>query len=179
MIYYGMIIYKLTHKTSGKCYIGQTVRDFELRWKEHCDPKRVCSAIGSAIQKYGLETFSKEVIGAYNNLEDLNNAEIYFIEWHNSVSPNGYNLMSGGEGGIPNEETKNKLVKSHLGIIPSEETRRKMGNASRGRKHSEKTITKLRSLRENMTPILCLNNGIIYFFSMRGRKAIETKISKH
>ena len=30
-----MLIYKITNKINGKCYIGQTIKPAEVRWKEH------------------------------------------------------------------------------------------------------------------------------------------------
>ena len=30
-----MLIYKITNKINNKCYIGQTIKSAEERWKEH------------------------------------------------------------------------------------------------------------------------------------------------
>ena len=30
-----MLIYKITNKINNKCYIGQTIKNAEERWKEH------------------------------------------------------------------------------------------------------------------------------------------------
>ena len=45
-------------------------------------------------------------------------------------------------GNIINEETKNKISKSHIGIRPNKETRLKMRKAKLGKKQSKETIQK-------------------------------------
>ena len=136
-IFFG-IIYKITNKNSGKAYIGQTVGTLEKRWKAHCKPKNACVALKQAIEKYGQECFSKEIIGIYYSQEDLDNAEIYFIDWHNSISPNGYNLKSGGGSiGRFSQESKAKMSKSHTGKKLSKETRAKMGASTYQSAHAE------------------------------------------
>lgn len=39
MIYVGMIIYKITNKSNGMVYIGQTIGEFKLRWRDRSHVK--------------------------------------------------------------------------------------------------------------------------------------------
>jgi len=64
---------------------------------------------------------------------DANRLEIEEIEKHKSISPNGYNLTSGGDANKPSEETRKKLVDSHRN--PSAETRAKLSAAHTGVKN--------------------------------------------
>jgi hypothetical protein len=51
-----------------------------------------------SINKYGEDNFEFETIDSANNLDELNDKEIYWINFYNSVSPNGYNVTGGGQG---------------------------------------------------------------------------------
>ena len=144
------VIYKITNKISGKSYIGQTIRDFDIRWKEHCGDKRHSAYIYNAVKKYGESIFSREIIGIYNNLIDLNNAEAYFVDYHNCIAPNGYNLHSGGNSHKVSEETRKRMSESKkgnksywFGKLHSTESKSKISVANTGRKMSEETKNKM------------------------------------
>ena len=138
------IIYKITNRINGKIYIGQTIRKFEVRWKEHSYDSRNDNPLYNSIKKYGNSAFSKEIIGTYYSMEDLNNAEEYYIQYHNSLSPNGYNLHTGGNNHTTSEDTKIKISKAisgekngNFGKVFSNEIRLKISNANKGKKRSE------------------------------------------
>jgi group I intron endonuclease len=130
-----MIIYKITNKIDGNIYIGQTVNTLSRRMACHYAGNQK-GYIASAFKKHGRDRFSVEVIGKYNSIEDLNNAEEYFIEFFNSMAPNGYNLITGGRNRIPSEETRKKLSDSHKGYKHSKEALRKMSLSGKGRRQS-------------------------------------------
>ena len=94
-----MIIYKITNLINGKCYVGQTIGDIKDRMYHHKSPNSRCNAISGAIQKYGWENFSYEVIDTATNQEELDEKETYWIAKLNTRPPFGYNLRSGGHGG--------------------------------------------------------------------------------
>ena len=95
-----MIIYKSTNKINGKVYIGQTIKSLEQRIKGHIKESKIDSnrPFMSSINKYGVSNFIFEVIDSANSLDELNDKEIYWINFYNSVSPNGYNVTGGGQG---------------------------------------------------------------------------------
>lgn len=87
-------IYKITNKINGKIYIGQS-NDPERRWKEHCTKyTNYKSMIGEAIQKYGVNSFSFEILGWF---EDYNEKEAEFIIQYDCLAPKGYNIATGEE----------------------------------------------------------------------------------
>lgn len=94
-----MIIYKITNLINNKIYIGQTCRTLSQRWKEHCSKRSGCTYLHNAIMKYGKENFKVEQIDIAISKEDLDYKESYYIEYFNSIVPNGYNLNSGGSSG--------------------------------------------------------------------------------
>lgn len=94
-------IYKITNNINGKIYVGQSVNIAE-RWKQHeykafnSKEKAYTSAIHQAYRKYGIKNFSYEVIEQCRP-EELDEKEIYWIQKLNSLSPNGYNILTGGQ----------------------------------------------------------------------------------
>ena len=104
------IIYKATFP-SGKAYIGQTVQTFAARKANHERDARRGSGtpFHAAIREYGAENIKWEVLARAGDIAALNAAEIACIAAHKTISPNGYNALSGGKNAIPNAETRAKL----------------------------------------------------------------------
>ena len=95
------IIYKIRNKISGKCYIGETIKDMGTRWRGHINSinrNSGCPALKDAIKKYGIDVFEMSVIIICFE-EDRFEYEKEYIDKYNSVVPNGYNILDGGEGG--------------------------------------------------------------------------------
>lgn len=98
-----MLIYKITNLCNGKCYIGQTIKPAEVRWKEHRShafgkhPNDQNKVLYKAIRKYGLDNFTFEVVqDNIKTFEELDKAEIYWINYYNSFLK-GYNSNFGGQ----------------------------------------------------------------------------------
>ena len=89
------VIYIITCLLNGMKYVGQTTRSVEKRFKEHAGSK---THLGYAIQKYGQENFTIEVIEMCATSEQLDEREIFWIAKLNCKHPNGYNLTDGGKG---------------------------------------------------------------------------------
>lgn len=89
-----MTVYKITNKSNGDIYIGQTRKTVEARWKQHCEAGKN-SYISKAIKKYGKDNFSLASLGTYDDI-NIDDAETYFIDFYNTLAPNGYNLTTGG-----------------------------------------------------------------------------------
>ncbi len=107
-----MIVYKITNKINGSRYIGQTMGSLEKRWKAHCRPSSGCLILKNAIQKYGKDNFTIEVVSRCCSLQELNHREAYYIKLFNTLSPNGYNLLTGGTSRRPSELTRSKMSES-------------------------------------------------------------------
>lgn len=108
-----MLIYKITNNINNKCYIGQTIKTPEERWKEHKQHafgthlNDINKSLYKAIRKYGVENFTFEVLqDNIETYEQLDKAEIYWIDFYNSFIK-GYNETFGGQRYhkiLPNEE---------------------------------------------------------------------------
>lgn len=95
-----MIIYKATNKINGKVYIGQSHKSLEERMRRHKnDSTRQDSYFYRAIRKYGWENFSWEIIDTAKTDEELNQKEIYWIQYYESFDnkEKGYNSTSGAD----------------------------------------------------------------------------------
>lgn len=87
------VIYKYT-SPSGKSYIGQTTQSLGSRAGHHGKNYLGCKYFWSAIQKYGWQNFTVEVLGEFPT-EQLNFQERKFIELYHTLAPNGYNIQFG------------------------------------------------------------------------------------
>lgn len=100
------IVYKHT-SPSGKCYIGIT-NNYKRRTYQH-KTDIVNRPFSKAIIKYGWDNIIHEILEENLTLREANIKEKYYIQEFNSLTPNGYNLTTGGEGYILAEEVKEKL----------------------------------------------------------------------
>lgn len=153
-----MVIYKTINNINGKIYIGRDI---------HNNPKYLGSGriLKKAIKKYNIENFTKEIIGKYNTIEELNKAEIYFIEFFNSLSPNGYNLAKGGNGGntrlgFSEEQMKEYSKNRSIAIRKAYQNKNFAVNPFNNK--SEEEIIKLREKWSNCKKGK-LNNSAKYF----------------
>ena len=93
-----MYIYKFTHLATERSYIGQTIQDPNRRRLEHiCNSNHSPKSyhFHNALNLYGIDAFSFEVIAEATSLEELNSLEIEFINKFDSIE-NGFNIREGG-----------------------------------------------------------------------------------
>lgn len=89
-------IYKIENLINGKVYIGQSI-EIERRFKKHLTAKDN-TIIHKAIRKYGKENFSLQILEECD-ITLLDDRESYWINYYNSIIPNGYNMINGGSNG--------------------------------------------------------------------------------
>ena len=113
------MIYCFTNKINSKKYIGQTIKSTNERYCNHKSAyqnksyRDYDSPLHRAFRKYGFENFDYEIIA--KDIEDidlLNSLEIYYIQYYNTLVPNGYNIAPGGKNcSMPKtDEHKRKLT---------------------------------------------------------------------
>lgn len=143
-------IYKISNKINDKIYIGQTKYSIEKRWKEHLyNVDKRDQTLYLAMRKYQKDNFYIEQLEEVE-LHLLDEREIFWIQELKTVSPNGYNITSGGSFGHCNPmyipeiakkvslkfmgnlnpakrpEVREKIRVKALGRIVSKESREKM-----------------------------------------------------
>lgn len=90
-------IYKIENLNNGKIYIGQSIHphrrliEHMYMARHHLDDL----PIHLAIAKYKENCFSFAVIE--EDIENYNEREAYWIAYYNSLVPNGYNILPGGQ----------------------------------------------------------------------------------
>ena len=118
------IVYKITNRLNGKSYIGQSVRSLDQRWNSHLSAVRQGSKFRfhSAIRKYGVDQWSREIIFEHNDVNVCKKKEEEFItQFELMNNKKGYNAKPGGCGGwiVPEEKYeswKQKISDNNTGI---------------------------------------------------------------
>ena len=138
-------IYIIRNKVNGKCYIGQTIQKKpNNRWVQH--KYRPHGLLKPAFEKYGVDSFEFSTICEIQEgdswRETLDAREIFEIKERNTLTPNGYNLQTGGNHPVVSEETKEKIREAKKGAKNynygqhlSDETKLKMSKSISGDKH--------------------------------------------
>lgn len=90
------VIYKITHKDSGRCYIGKTTQAFTLRWYQHFY-QGGSTRFHAAIKAHGVDKWIFEIIEIltcekHKAKDLLIERENYWIKHYNSIV-NGYNSV--------------------------------------------------------------------------------------
>lgn len=95
--HYGFVYLTIDLK-NGKGYIGK----HKIRNQKTLDPKYIGSGtiIKDMKNKYGLNRFNRQILCFCESKEELNEMEIYYINYFNAVkSENFYNIADGGDAG--------------------------------------------------------------------------------
>ena len=93
-----MYIYQITNKLTNDSYIGKTINQIQKRFYQHkynALNKKSQTYLHRAIRKYGEHNFNICLLDEANNIPELNQKEIIWIE---KFSPK-YNMTKGGDGG--------------------------------------------------------------------------------
>lgn len=137
-------IYKHT-TPNGKVYIGQTCKKPEQRWANGYGYKH--QMFYNAIQKYGWDNISHEILFEGLTKEEADQKEIELITFYDSTNPdNGYNIAFGGAATLGvkcSEERKRKISEAHKGKKRSEESKKKQSKTMMGHDCSEETKKKI------------------------------------
>jgi len=120
-----MIIYKATNRINKKCYVGQTISTLSKRRSKHIyTANRIATTyFHKALIFNGVDNFDWEILDECEDIDTLNNLEIYYIKEYNSFG-DGYNLNEGGGSSygfkhsletkkILSEQRKGKIGKKH------------------------------------------------------------------
>lgn len=156
-------IYKITNKTNGKIYIGKT-NDLYQRFHSHKHSVLKVSRgiidektqyIHRAMNRYGIENFSIEIIYQAADHNECLDKEIELITFFDSTNRSkGYNLTRGGEGALGRKHTEQAIElmrQKATGRLHSEETKLKISqiHAGKGKKLTAEKVLEIRKLHEN------------------------------
>lgn len=120
------LIYKITNKINNQSYIGKTIRPLSIRYKEHqkdcvkyLKNKKNTIPLYNAVNVYGWDNFTIEIIEENIPEEKINEKEQYYINYFDSYY-NGYNATFGGDGGRTSSKLNDNTVKLIIKILSDE-----------------------------------------------------------
>lgn len=149
-------VYMHTNLINHKVYIGITSRKPEKRWGRDGSEYTIKNhpAFGRAIEKYGWDNFSHDILFEDLSKQDACQKEIELIKKYKSnctryKDPSfGYNMSDGGaigsSGHIWSDEDKKKLSETLRGVVKGEAWRLHLSQAMSGKKATSETRNKLR-----------------------------------
>lgn len=137
-------IYLIRNNINGKIYIGQT-KNTKSRFHAHINDKRADSLVYRAIQKYGKENFTFEVIVCCLDFLVADELEKYYISYYNSNNRKfGYNIENGGSFSKEKTlETRKKISESKKGSIISKEHAIKLSLALKNKPKTKEHVEKV------------------------------------
>lgn len=136
------IIYRICNTVDKKFYIGLANGTFHQRYKGgkwwiHTTNRY----LKADVSRLGKDAFIVDIFEANHSPEDLRDIESYMIESHNSLYPNGYNMVSRSSViRKTSDETRKKMS------LSGKEKMNKFPNPFKGKKHTEETRNLLRLL---------------------------------
>lgn len=104
-----------------------------------------------AIRAYGEENFEFQIIGWF---DDYNEKEKYYIKYYNTLVPDGYNLMEGGE------EPPHKYGEEHPKSVYSQELIDNIIDDLLSHKYTQKEIQKKYNVKQQL--ITSINRGVTH-----------------
>lgn len=143
-------VYKHTNLINNKVYVGITKQKVADRWGKDGSNYKNSPHFWQAIQQYGWNNFSHEIIQ-----EDLTKEQACLLEkelikkFNSQNSDYGYNITEGGDCPSMTEETKEKISKAMmgnkngLGKPCSKEKAKKISETQKGRQFTEEHKQKL------------------------------------
>ena len=199
-------IYMIINLINNKMYIGQTVshrknrnkyRPFGCirRFNDHVSEATVqkkpaqCTYLNNAIRKYTANYFTVELIKRCE-LNEMDKYEQYYIEFYQTLYPNGYNLTIGGKGQFAVAVIKeNSIISQKIPYKHTDETKKKISirlkqskNTIKGQlqliknaqiQHDKKKLEKFKdckidhnNIHKYIHPVTSKNNGEIYYYKV-------------
>lgn len=146
-------VYMHTNKINQKKYIGITCQEPKNRWGKDGNGYKKQSYFYRAIQKYGWDNFTHEILFKDIGYEQACEIEKNLIAKYNTTDRSfGYNRATGGDVNYGytftmSEKSRQKMSEARKGMVFTEEHRNKIGESNRGRQVSEGTREKISKSR--------------------------------
>jgi len=109
-------VYMISHRASGKRYIGITKQGLATRWNAHKNGVKLERFLSHplyvALREHGAEAFDTSIIATTMCLEKAGMLEDRYIKEHKALHPNGFNIIPGGVRGYAAGKRSDEFRKS-------------------------------------------------------------------
>lgn len=126
-------VYKITNKINGKTYIGK-------HQTKNLDDGYMGSGklLKRAIEKYGLDNFSKDILHIFDSEEQMNLMEKELVV----ISKETYNLCEGGKGGFGyiNKNLLTQELKQRRAKLGYQAAKKSMTDPEKNKKAAQKSV---------------------------------------
>jgi group I intron endonuclease len=167
------IVYCATNTVTGHKYVGSTLATLHRRKYRH-ERERTCLSIYDAIQKYGSNNFTWEILENTVPKHLLVIKENEWIDKLQTMNPMlGYNLRKSGKGGCANNITKKRHSLGQINRYKDPSQRAKTAEAMKRQYADIKMIAK-HSLARGGRPFEAFKDGQSYGVFITYKQAAET-----
>lgn len=142
-------IYKTINLINGRYYIGKHKTSI-------IDDGYLGSGVllKKAIQKYGKENFTKEILYVFQSEKEMNDKEHEMVSESVLTDKDSYNLRIGGVGGFSKEESLRGSRTAHSsGVFQTPEYKEKLSNALKGRVPHNKGVPMPETVRQKLSKL--------------------------
>jgi group I intron endonuclease len=158
-------IYKIT-SPSGRVYIGQSWnihrRFSKYRSLSSIKKQRI---LYNSFKKYGWQQHKFEIVEyCLDNItqQELDNLEIYYIQFYKDSGNILLNIKEGGLGGKLPKESIIRMLITRGKWNHTENTKRKISDSHKGIMHTLETKNKMKQMKNNAKTILHTETGTFY-----------------
>lgn len=174
-------VYMHTNRVNGKKYIGITSQKPTKRW-ENGNHYNTQPHFWRAIQKYGWDGFTHEILFTELTEKEAKDLESYLIAKYKTQNPDiGYNVSSGGDGNHGwkhTDEAKEKIGAASRGRVLSKDHKEKIKASNLAKWSSKETLDKVSGKNNwNAHSVLCVETGKIYETMSEASNKIGAKIA--
>ena len=161
-------IYLIKNKVNNKKYVGQTI-NFKKRKRVHLlhlkNNDHHNKHLQNSYNKYGIENFNIKIIENNIKRKNLDEKEVYWINYYNTYNGDGYNLTPGGKvlrgednpfyGMQHSKETRIRMKRNHVDVSGINNPMygadlNGENNPMYGKKHKEETIKIMKNKKQGI-----------------------------
>lgn len=163
---------------SGKRYVGITNRPLSYRWRH--GEGYATQVFYRAVQKYGWENISHEVIATGLTKDEACEEEKELIDLLDTTNPeHGYNMTGGGENYVMTDAVKQKIANKLVGntnskgVVFTEERRKNISEALKGKRLPPEVVQKIAQKRREAYAAMSEEEKIAFAHKYGGRPIVQ------
>lgn len=149
-------VYCIINTQNSMKYVGCSKNDPKKdRIQRHLSDRSGNRLVKAALQEFGRDAFTYKILETDVSADDVLDLEAFYIQKFNCVSPNGYNLTTGGKHPRYSGESRRRMAQALQGKKrgpQSDKHRQKLSNSNKGKKRSVETRRNLSLSHQGQIP---------------------------